>query len=140
MDKSLHYLLMTNHILFQKHLFVNLKNTSLTLGQPKVIDYLKDHDGAMQKDIAHSCHIEPASITSVLNGMEKKGLIIRKMCNGNRRSLYVFLTNRGKELARRISSEFEKIEKNALEGFSETEEKQLDDFLLRMYKNITHNK
>lgn len=136
--ESFHYLLMSNHLLFQKHLFMNVKDTGLTLGQPKVIDYLKDHNGAVQKDIAIGCHIEPASLTSILSGMEKKGLITRKMCNNNRRFLYVFLTKRGEELSKRIDKEFRKIEENALIGFSQAEKDSLNDYLSRIYKNMYH--
>ncbi|MDE6580452.1 MAG: MarR family transcriptional regulator, partial [Ruminiclostridium sp.] len=86
---SLHYLLMADHFLFQKMLFSGIKDTELSLGHPKILDYLKDHNGTVQKEIAEACHIEQASLTSVLNGMEKKGLITREMRHGNRRSLYV---------------------------------------------------
>ncbi|MFR7668000.1 MAG: MarR family transcriptional regulator [Mediterraneibacter faecis] len=36
------------------------------------MDYLKDHDGANQKEIAAACHIEAGSLTSVLNRMEDR--------------------------------------------------------------------
>ena len=62
--KSIHYLLMADHFMVQKALLSQIKDTELTMGQPKVLDYLKDHDGACQKDIAAGCHIEPASITA----------------------------------------------------------------------------
>ena len=38
------------------------------MGQPKVLDYLKDHDGSSRKEIARACHIEPGSLTSILFG------------------------------------------------------------------------
>lgn len=136
MKESLHYLLMANHSMFQKILLDNIKDTGLTLGQPKVLDYLKDHDGVIQKDIAAACHIEPASLTSILNGMEKKELIIRKICNGNRRSFHIFLTSKGKEQTNRIESEFEKIEQSALNGFTKTEKDKLNDYLSKIYQNI----
>lgn len=136
MKESLHYLLMSNHFMFQKMLFTNVKDTGLTLGQPKVLDYLKDHDGAVQKDIAAACHIEQASLTSVLNGMEKKGLIIRKMCNGNRKFVYVFLTEKGEEMGNCIRNAFDKIEEKSLEGFSHEEREALNDYLSRIYKNM----
>lgn len=134
--ESLHYLLMANHSIFQKLLLANIKDTGLTLGQPKVLDYLRTYDGAIQKDIAVACHIEPASLTSILNGMEKKELIVRKICNGNRRSFHIFLTPKGREQANRIENEFEKIEKLALNGFTESEKNTLIDFLSKMYQNI----
>ena len=136
MEESLHYLLMANHSMFQKILLDNIKDTELTLGQPKVLDYLKNHDGVIQKDIAAACHIEPASLTSILNGMEKKELITRKICNGNRRSFHIFLTTKGKAQTNRIESEFEKIEKSALNGFTESEKDTLNDYLSRVYQNI----
>ena len=58
MEESFHYLSMANQMLIQKKLMENVKSTGLTLGQPKVLDYLKHHDGANQKEIAAGCHIE----------------------------------------------------------------------------------
>lgn len=75
-----------------------MKDTNLTPGQPKILDYLLLHDGAVQKEIAEACHIESATMTSVLLGMENKGLVVRKNINSNRRSLYVYLTDKGKLL------------------------------------------
>ena len=43
MKESLHYLLMTNHLTFQKSLMSVIRDTELTSGQPKVLDYLKYH-------------------------------------------------------------------------------------------------
>ena len=67
MSHSFHYLIMAEHSIFQKELLNRLKDTGLTIGQPKVLDYLKDHDGAGQKDIARGCHIEPGTLTTILN-------------------------------------------------------------------------
>lgn len=76
MQETLHYLLMADHLMVQKALIASVKDTGLTPGQPKILDYLLHHDGAIQKDIAIFCHIEPASLTVILNGMESKGYTI----------------------------------------------------------------
>ena len=52
MKETLHYLLMADHFLFQKTLFGKIKETGLSIGQPKVLDYLKEHDGTTQREIA----------------------------------------------------------------------------------------
>ena len=137
MYESLHYLLMTTHTSFQKSLLSQIKDTNLTPGQPKVLDYLKDHDGAIQKDIAAACHIEPASLTVILSGMEHKGFVERKTLDGNRRSLYVFLTESGRQLASRLEREFSLIETQALRGITKSEQKQLLMLLTKIYENIT---
>lgn len=136
MKESLHYLLMADHLLFQKSLLTGIKDTNLTPGQPKILDYLLFHDGAVQKEIAEACHIEPATITSVLLGMENKGLIVRKNINGNRRSLYVYLTNKGKSLAEQVELKFKIIEEKALFDFSDDEKEMLTAFLTKINKNL----
>lgn len=138
MQETLHYLLMSDHFMIQKALVSSVKDTGLTPGQPKILDYLLHHDGAIQKEIAMFCHIEPASLTTILNGMEKKGYIERKSVENNRRSLHVYLTKTGREYADRLNLEFAKIESKALKGFSETSNQQLYDLLGRIYQNMVN--
>jgi DNA-binding MarR family transcriptional regulator len=134
MENSLHHLLMTNHTAFRKRIFSALKNEGLTSGQPKVLEYLSEHNGAMQKDIAAACRIEPATMTSLLCGMEKKGLITRSA--PDRRSLSVYLTDKGKALVPLIEQEFARIESVATNGFSDDEREMLVSLLSRMRENL----
>lgn len=136
MKETLHYLLMFDHLMVQKALLSSVKDTGLTPGQPKILDYLLHHDGAIQKEIAIFCHIEPASLTSILNGMENKGYIERKNIDNNRRSLHVYLTEMGKRYADRLNLEFARIESEALKGFDEKDTQQLYDLLNRVYQNM----
>ena len=124
----------------KKKLMEQLKDTGLTLGQPKVLDYLKEHDGASQKEIAAGCLIEAGSLTSILNRMEEKKLIERKMLNGNRRTFHVFMTESGKKNQKLVEEAFEKIEKTALNGISEEEQKQFMDIFCRIYRNLADMK
>ena len=124
----------------KKKLMEQLKDTGLTLGQPKVLDYLKEHDGASQKEIAAGCLIEAGSLTSILNRMEEKGLIERKMLNGNRRTFHIFMTESGKKNQRLVEEAFKKIEKTALNGISEEEQKQFMDIFCRIYRNLADMK
>lgn len=136
MDTSFHYLLMANQALLHKKLLTGLKDTELSLGQPKVLEYLKEHNGFSQKDIARGCHIEAGSLTSVLGRMEEKGMIERKMLNGNRRSLYVFLTEKGERLQQVVEKEFAFLEEKAFEGISEGEKENFMDVFSRIYDNL----
>ena len=140
MDDSFHYLSMINHMTVQKKLMEQLKDTGLTLGQPKVLDYLKDHDGVSQKEIAAGCLIEAGSLTSILNRMEEKDLIERKMLNGNRRTFHIFMTESGKKNQKLVEEAFEKIEKTALNGISEEEQKLFMEIFYRIYRNLADMK
>ncbi len=123
--ESLHYMIMANQMLVQKTLMEMLKRSGLTLGQPKILDYLKDHDGSNQKEIAKACFIEPGSLTTILNKMEEKDLIVRKSLNGDRRSYHVFLTELGKEKRKLVEESFNLIEKQMTLNLSKEE---LDSF------------
>ncbi|MEJ8742315.1 MarR family transcriptional regulator [Firmicutes bacterium AM43-11BH] len=140
MDDSFHYMSMINHMTIQKKLMEQLKDTGLTLGQPKVLDYLKDHDGVSQKEIAAGCLIEAGSLTSILNRMEEKDLIERKMLNGNRRTFHIFMTESGKKNQKLVEEAFKKIEKTALNGISEEEQKLFMEIFCRIYRNLADMK
>lgn len=140
MEASFHYLLMASQSLFQRGVFARLRDTGLTSGQPKVLDYLGDHDGASQKEIAAGCHIEPASLTAVLNGMEAKGLIERRSLNHNRRTSHVFLTPRGAEMQRETCRVFTRMEQAALEGIPPEERLIFMQVLGRVYARLSQQK
>lgn len=108
----------------------------VTKGQPKILDYLAENDGCIQRELAKHCHIEPATVTSVLGGMEKQGLIYRVPSKTDKRVLNVFLTEEGKEGQRKVTSVHEKLGREAFEGFSEDEKELAVSFLKRMYNNL----
>lgn len=138
MNKTLHQLLLNTHLAFHKKVFGMLNDTGLTSGQPKILDYLSYNDGCVQKDIAAACEIETSTVTSLLLRMEEAGLIERHMLNGNRRSLYVFLTDKGKLAQNKVGSVFLKLEKVAFDGFTEEEQKDFLEKLSKMHKNLTN--
>ena len=137
MDDTLHYLIMANQMLVQKDLLEQLKDTGLTIGQPKILDYLKEHDGSNQKEIAKACFLEAGSLTTILNKMEEKGLIERRILNGNRRSFHIFLTAVGKEKQQLVDTAFSEIEKKALADISEKEFEQFMSVYHRIYSNLS---
>lgn len=136
MDNSLHYLIMANQMLVQKALLDKLKDTGLTIGQPKILDFLKEHDGRNQKEIAKACFLEAGSLTTILNGMEDKGLITRQILNGNKRSFHIFMTDKGKEKQQLISNAFSEIEKKAVLDISEEEYNSFMSVYEKIYKNL----
>lgn len=138
MEHSIHYLLMADHTMLQKLVWSHIKPLGLTTGQPKVLDFLQDHDGAMQKDIAQGCHIEPSSLSTILGGMERAGLIERSTRDENRRTVYVRLTALGREQCARLNEIFTAAEAEALRDFSPQETEQARELLERIYRNLNH--
>ena len=131
---------MANQMLVQKALMERVKESGLTIGQPKVLDYLKDHDGSSQKDIARACFIEAGSLTTILNGMEEKGLIERRTLNGNRRSYHIFMTDEGKRKQQMIDEAFADIEEKAVSDISDEEYSQFMSVYQKLYNNLLNMK
>ena len=136
MDDTLHYLIMANQMLVQKALLELLKDTGLTIGQPKILDYLKEHDGSNQKEIAAACFLEAGSLTTILNKMEENGLIERRTLNGNRRSFHIFMTEEGKAKQKLVDAAFSQIESRALAGVSEEELERFMTVYEKIYSNL----
>lgn len=108
----------------------------LSHGQPRILNYLANNDGCIQKDLSDNCHIEPATVTSVLSSMERVGLIYRKNNPRDRRVLNVFLTEKGKEVQNAIQNTFHSLEEECFYGFTEEEKIQAMSFLKRMNENM----
>ncbi len=136
MDDTLHYLIMANQMLVQKALLELLKDTGLTIGQPKILDYLKEHDGSNQKEIAAACFLEAGSLTTILNKMEENGLIERRTLNGNRRSFHIFMTEEGKAKQKLVAAAFSQIESRALMGISGEELERFMTVYEKIYSNL----
>lgn len=135
MEQTFHYLLLSNQAMLHKQLLSSLAGSGLTLGQPKILDYLGSHDGSNQKEIAAACHMEAGSLSSVLTGMEHKGLITRERKGSDKRSLYVFLTEEGWSLQNVVANEFLRLEQQAFSGIS----KQEQDAFMELFLQISHN-
>ena len=133
---SYHKLMMENNTMYTKKVFDNVSDRKLSKGQPKILEYLYKNDGAVQKDIAKSCFIEQATVTSILARMEKNELIIRKVDPDNRRFQFVYLTEKGKVEAKFVIESFAKLENNALKDFTDEEKMQFVNFLKRVNKNL----
>ena len=129
------YLIMSMQAQIHKQLMKGLEQTELSTGQPKVLAYLKSHEGLCQKDVAQACLMEPSSLTVLLNRMEQQGMIERRYQDGNRKTRYIYLTEYGKGLAGQVVDRFYEVEREALAGVPEEEK----ETFLRVCREIVNN-
>src|SRR3982074_1336014 len=76
-----------------------------------------------------------AGMTRLLDRLEAKGLVIRRMNAGDRRSMVVELGPKSKDLLPRLFPAFRQVNKGLLDGFDEAELKELHFMLRRLLKN-----
>ena len=118
---DLSHQMMAMQSLLLRQLMKGLDSTEVSTGQPKVLAYLKSHEGHVQKEIAAACLLEPGSLTVLLNRMEKQGMIERRFRDGDRRARCVYLTEYGRTLAEQVVARFYEVEELAFVGISEEE-------------------
>lgn len=131
-----HQIMLENQSIYTKHFFEKIQDLKLSHGQPKILEYLLEHEGCMQKDIARACMIEPPTVTSLLSKMEKDHLIMRKSLDGNRRSLHIFLTDEGNKKAKIVKDTFIKIDEDILSILSDKEKNQLLNLLKKVNNRL----
>lgn len=78
---------------------------------------------------------DTAGMTRLLDRLESKGFIARKISQDDRRSIVVVLGARSKKILPRLIPEFRHAEKGLLDGFDQSEVKQLNVMLRRMLIN-----
>lgn len=138
--ESLHYLLMKAHVNLNRWILNEAAELGLSPGQPKVLEYLMEWGESNQKTIADYCEIEQATVGSILTRMERDGLIVRTQREGNRRSLYVSLTPKGREMGERMAEVSRRADALAAAGLSEEERTLLPVLLEKVYCSVSGEK
>ncbi|MCU1596916.1 MAG: transcriptional regulator [Glaciihabitans sp.] len=75
-----------------------VRERDLSHEQAFALGFLEQNPGAIQRDIAQMTRTSAASVSSLLQGLERRGLIERRTEEGNERSKRVYATSAGSEL------------------------------------------
>lgn len=138
MKDSLHYRLRACHLSCQKMIVQDLKNeTDLKPGEPKILEFLAEHEPFEQKAIAHGCDLDSASVTGILRRMEDHGLDHREMKGRQPPALFMSsMTPLGRSRLLHVEQTFQKIDEMALSGFSDKDREAFFHMLDLVYRNL----
>ena len=112
-----------------RYFYPRLEHIGLTRGQPKMLRFLGKNDGCRQKDIADRFYLRAASVSGILDTLEKDGLIERRRNPRSRRETLVFLTELGKKMLSQVEKFYGELDDEVFDGFSEEEFEDLMDSL-----------
>lgn len=105
-------------------------------GQPPMLYFLEKEDGQSQKDLADKLNVKPATITVMLNRMEKSGLVLRKQDDEDQRISRVYITEKGKEVYKQVEETMSSIESECFYNFTEEEKIVLRRLFMQMRDNL----
>ncbi|WP_269618808.1 MarR family winged helix-turn-helix transcriptional regulator [Zhongshania sp. BJYM1] len=83
--------------LHSKHL---MKTAGLTAPQMLILQTLRDQGDAIISDVANQISLSQATVTSILDRLEKRGLVMRERSQQDKRKVFACLTDAGNELIR----------------------------------------
>jgi DNA-binding MarR family transcriptional regulator len=133
---SVGYLARYAHRAFVKALADELEPHGILTAQWSVLRILWDIEGLTQVELAERMRVEKASLTGVLDAMERRGLIIRERNTDDRRKINITLTAQGRRLKTQLLPHAAKINRKATRGMTESETLELRRLLAKLIQNL----
>lgn len=93
-------------------------------------------DGVSQADIAEALCVKPSSVTSMLNNMEKDGVITRISDEKDKRIKRTYLTGKGIKTSEEVLKYIVNTSDDFFENFSEEEKERYIQLIKKMEGNI----
>jgi DNA-binding MarR family transcriptional regulator len=97
------------------------------------------YDGAAisRKILEDRMGISGPSVTSLLNGLEKKGFIVRNAAKDDRRAMQIQVTKKGGQTMSKADQVLADMEEQLLSGLTEIEKVLFSALLHKVFMNIT---
>jgi len=105
-------------------------------GQPGVLLALWEQEGFTQTELAERLKITPATVTKMLQRMEKAGFLLRKPDPQDQRVSRVYLTNAGSAIKSQVEAAWKTFDDETFTGFTPEERVMLRRFLLQIRQNL----
>ncbi|MGA7876177.1 MAG: MarR family transcriptional regulator [Desulfoferrobacter sp.] len=112
----------------------------LTAQQWGVLARLYEEDGLAVGEIANRMQTEVPTVTRIVDLLEGKGFVSKKPSMKDRRSVQVFLTQKGMAIEAALRDKITKVIEIALKGFETHEVDRLKRDLSRITKNLMADK
>ncbi len=104
----------------------------------KILLVFSDRDSISMKELSKKIAKTPQTVTTLVTNLEKRGYVDTKQCPNDKRSKYVCITAKGKELFPKISDISEKLYDIQYIGMSDDDIQTLRNLVGKMIKNFAN--
>ncbi len=105
-------------------------------GQPPLLFALWEQDGQTHTELAGRLHIRAATVTKMVQRMEKAGFVTRRPDPDDQRVSRVYLTDLGHNIKEEVNKVFQRLEAETFAGLTPEERALLRRFLVQMRDNL----
>jgi DNA-binding MarR family transcriptional regulator len=110
-----------------------LQSVGLTPALFAVLNHLRARDGAIQQQIGAAMGIDPSTMVSLVDQLERAGLAKRRPRPQDRRAREVLITPKGRRTLKRARELAQEVEGDVLQGLSPAERRQLVTLLRKAF-------
>jgi len=86
----------------EKHIGQALEEYGVTMAQSFILFSLLEKDGCTLTEIGNRAQIDNSSLTTMVDKLEKEGLVERRLFAQDRRVVNLYLTEKGRELGKKV--------------------------------------
>lgn len=112
---------------------VTLGDFDVTPGLFGVLVIIEANPGLKQSELARAAQLDRSTVVSVIDNLERRGLVERRPAENDRRSNALVLTDSGGELLRKVKRLVADHERRLVAQLSEDERVTLVDLLKRIF-------
>jgi MarR family transcriptional repressor of mepA len=109
-----------------------IRERGLSHAQSFVLGYLVQNPGSMQRDLAEASRTSAASVSSLLQGLERRGLVERRTDGGDERTKRVYATPEGARLISGFEQAMADADETILAPLDEAERATLQALLTKI--------
>jgi MarR family transcriptional regulator, lower aerobic nicotinate degradation pathway regulator len=110
-----------------------LESIGLTPPLFAVLNYLQANEGAIQQQIGSAMRIDPSTMVSLIDQLERAGLAKRRPHPQDRRAREVLITAKGRRTLKRGRELAREVEGDVLQGLSPAERRRLVTLLRKAF-------
>lgn len=135
-DDQLHFLLSAGFHYSNRAIVNKILASGLKPGQPKILEFLLDHNGATQKQIGSGCVLDKSTVTSLLSRMQEQALITKEGDGCDGRTVHIFLTETGKQQGVFVKAICKEVDTQAWMHISDDEKAQFTAVFQKILTNF----
>ena len=134
--ESIDYLLAQICRLHHARAHALLEEIGLYRGQPPVLRALWEEEGRTHSELAARLYVQPATITKMIQRMERAGFVERREDPEDQRVSRVYLTEAGRAIREEVQQVWRVLEGETFEGFSLEERAVIRRFFCQIRDNL----
>lgn len=114
-----------------------METAGITAAQSGALYYLRESDGCLFTELSNALGLDKSAITGLVDRLENKGLVERRITPSDRRAISIVITDAGREAAGRCLKITKKFNNAITEGLTEQEIETFSSILQKVISKFS---